>query len=92
MEIHHTTILNNSGGLQGSYMPEAVWKNWTPPKFKLFAWLILQTMFGRPTASKSVGGLIAACVSFAKGRTKPRRISSSNVATPCGFGTLLSLG
>jgi hypothetical protein len=42
MEIHHTTILNNGGGLQGSYMPEAVWKNWTPPKCKLFAWLILQ--------------------------------------------------
>ena len=29
-------------GLPRSTMPEMVWKNWAPPKCKLFAWLVLQ--------------------------------------------------
>ena len=29
-------------GLTRSSMPEMVWKNWAPPKCKLFAWLVLQ--------------------------------------------------
>jgi hypothetical protein len=29
-------------GMVNSYMMEAVWKTWSPPKCKLFAWLILQ--------------------------------------------------
>ena len=29
-------------GLTFSSMPDAVWKNWAPPKCKLFVWLILQ--------------------------------------------------
>jgi hypothetical protein len=54
--------------------------------------LFSRTVFGQPTASKSVGGLIAMCVNFAKGIPKLCRILSSNAATPCWFGTLLSLG
>jgi hypothetical protein len=29
-------------GMVYSFMMEAVWKNWAPPKYKLFDWLILQ--------------------------------------------------
>jgi hypothetical protein len=29
-------------GMIKSFMPEAVWINWAPPKCKLFPWLILQ--------------------------------------------------
>jgi hypothetical protein len=29
-------------GMTNSYLLDAVWKNWAPPKFKLFAWQILQ--------------------------------------------------
>jgi hypothetical protein len=29
-------------GMANFYLLDAVWKNWAPPKFKLFAWQILQ--------------------------------------------------
>jgi hypothetical protein len=35
-------------GMTGSYMMDAVWKNWAPPKYKFFAWLIL-SLDGRPS-------------------------------------------